>query len=149
MTKPITCACCRKEFPSNGQYDEVCPNCGWPTSDTFLACPNLLEGPFGQSLNRAQKAFQERGTIAPLPTDDMTESYEEFQELVETGREIEFEYNKKAFFISHDDRGYSIYDDEGKTILYFQTPQLLCEHAIVDNHLLKDIWNEVTITDIL
>lgn len=74
----------------------------------------------------------------------------EFYSAVKTGREIEFSYNDKNYFESHNgDTDWYIYCEETKADQHFESAEDLLKHAILGNQNINDLWHDIKVDYIL
>ncbi|RAL23450.1 hypothetical protein DL897_12270 [Thermoflavimicrobium daqui] len=75
-------------------------------------------------------------------------SYEELEEYLYSGREIEFTYQGDQYSITNTQNGFSFCKFYSNTPQNFTTPQMLLENVKINCKSLKEIWSEVEV-DIL
>lgn len=63
-----------------------------------------------------------------------------WKNALKTGREIEFEYNNRIYFIGNYDEGRCIYNDENKEVTkYYTDINLFLDEASIDKCLLSEL----------
>lgn len=74
----------------------------------------------------------------------------EFYNAIKSGREIEFSYNGKNYFVSRsDDTNWYIYCEETKTKQHFTSVEKLLNNATLEDLNINDLWNDIRIDYIL